>query len=274
MGELIIYHSKCKDGFCAAWVASKVFPNAVFHAAGYGSEPPDVENKDVFILDFSYPPDDLIKMNYYANSLIVLDHHKTAQEALSNLPFAIFDMGQSGAGLTYRHLKKFVSAVNIHDYDKLEWVVGYVEDRDLWKFQLEDSRDVNSYISIIPLRFSAWDELVTIGRHTAAKYGKVVRQRTDQYVEEVSQHSRIVEFEGYNIPVVNASHMDISELVGALAEMNSFIPFAIGWWQRSDGKFQYSLRSRGDFDVSLVAKRYGGGGHKNAAGFVSDKLVF
>ena len=41
----------------------------------------------------------------------------------------------------------------------------------------------------------------------------------------------------------------------------------------SDGRFQYSLRSRGDFDVSELAKKHGGGGHKGAAGFVVDELV-
>jgi nanoRNase/pAp phosphatase (c-di-AMP/oligoRNAs hydrolase) len=37
--------------------------------------------------------------------------------------------------------------------------------------------------------------------------------------------------------------------------------------------FAYSLRSIGDFDVSELAKRYGGGGHKNSAGFTSHGLV-
>ncbi|HEY6554426.1 MAG TPA: phosphohydrolase, partial [Vicinamibacteria bacterium] len=44
-------------------------------------------------------------------------------------------------------------------------------------------------------------------------------------------------------------------------------PFVVGWWRRADGLFQYSLRSRGEFDVSAVAMGYGGGGHRNAAGF-------
>lgn len=49
--------------------------------------------------------------------------------------------------------------------------------------------------------------------------------------------------------------------------MRSKTPVALGWWQRFDGKFQFSLRSRGDIDVSEIAKKFGGGGHKNAAGF-------
>ena len=36
---------------------------------------------------------------------------------------------------------------------------------------------------------------------------------------------------------------------------------------RADGRWQFSLRSEGEFDVSAVAQQYGGGGHRNAAGF-------
>lgn len=60
-----------------------------------------------------------------------------------------------------------------------------------------------------------------------------------------------------------------SELVGKLAE--GPVPFAVGWFQRGDGKYAYSLRSRGEYDVSKLAVRYGGGGHRNAAGFQSDE---
>ena len=41
--------------------------------------------------------------------------------------------------------------------------------------------------------------------------------------------------------------------------------------QLTDGRFKVSLRSRGDVNVERVARRFGGGGHRNAAGFSSDK---
>lgn len=37
--------------------------------------------------------------------------------------------------------------------------------------------------------------------------------------------------------------------------------------QRENGQIKASLRSRGDFDVSKLAKKFGGGGHKKAAAF-------
>jgi hypothetical protein len=71
------------------------------------------------------------------------------------------------------------------------------------------------------------------------------------------------------VPIVNAPQVDISELVGFLCNGETF---AMGWWQRSDGKFSVSLRSRGDFDVSELAKAHGGGGHRNAAGFLTESM--
>jgi phosphoesterase RecJ-like protein len=39
--------------------------------------------------------------------------------------------------------------------------------------------------------------------------------------------------------------------------------------QQPDGTFRVGMRSRGSVDVASVAERFGGGGHKNAAGFTS-----
>lgn len=89
-------------------------------------------------------------------------------------------------------------------------------------------------------------------------------------VREVAKNTRRVFFENWNVPIVNAPQVDISELLDHLARNDTF---AMGWWQRGDGEFQYSLRSRGDFDVSELAKKYGGGGHKNAAGFEQKEML-
>ncbi|PLX31947.1 MAG: hypothetical protein C0604_06035, partial [Clostridiales bacterium] len=36
-----------------------------------------------------------------------------------------------------------------------------------------------------------------------------------------------------------------------------------------EGSVKVSMRSKGDYDVSQIASIFGGGGHKNAAGFVT-----
>src|SRR6266568_4571929 len=93
---LIISHAHCSDGLSAAWVFYKIYPDATFVFAKYGDAPPDVNGKEVYILDFSYPRETLLKTNAQARGLLVLDHHKSAKEDLEDLLFCQFDMNRSG----------------------------------------------------------------------------------------------------------------------------------------------------------------------------------
>lgn len=261
MRPLVIYHGGCRDGFCAAWVAHRKFADADFHAGYYGQPPPDVDGRDVFVVDFSYPRPLMDEMFRRAKSLLVLDHHKTAEAALVGAPYATFDMERSGAGMAWDHF---------FPGEPRPWLVDYTEDRDLWRWKLPGSREFNGRIAILPFDFAAWTEAE--GRQDGAhEMGEAVIAKTAQYVAEVRKNARRVTFAGRNVPLVNAPQVDISELLDALAQGEYF---AIGWWQRADGVFQYSLRSRGDFDVSALAKLHGGGGHRNAAGFQSTELLF
>lgn len=260
MKPLIIYHGGCRDGFCAAWVAHRSLGDCDFHAGYYGQQPPDVTGRDVYVLDFSYPRDVMDNMNARAGSMLVLDHHKTAAEAIAGAPYARFDMERSGAGMTWDRFGD----------GKRPLLVDYVEDRDLWRHALPYSREVNAWIGTLAFDFAIWDTAAMATLREATSWGKVAQAKTDQYVREVKKNARRWTFEGHDVPIVNAPQVDISELLDALVQGE---PFAMGWWQRADGVFQYSLRSRGDFDVSDLAKRHGGGGHKNAAGFQSPTLI-
>lgn len=281
---LIIYHGGCRDGFCAAWIARRYFSSCGiecdFFPANYGQPAPDCKHRDVIIVDFSYPIEAMKKIIDEAMMVTVLDHHKTAKEVLepltkdppSNVTIT-FDMERSGAQLAQNHF--FPSQKN--------WIADYVEDRDLWRFRLPDSKAINAYLSTIPQTFKAWDKAERAGTFDAIMLGKAVLAKTEAYVAEVRKNAIKTLFEGYVVPIVNAPQVDISELVGALAlgsvgedgepDGKHTPPFAMGWFQRSDGWFQYSLRSRGDFDVAALAKKYGGGGHKNAAGFQTAKMI-
>jgi hypothetical protein len=65
MGTKVIYHGNCNDGFCAAWVAWLKFGDkAEYISANYGDEPPPVDSEDIlYIVDFSYPRDILLKLH-------------------------------------------------------------------------------------------------------------------------------------------------------------------------------------------------------------------
>lgn len=259
---LVIYHGACRDGFCAAWCVWRREPNSQFVPAQYGQPAPtDVVGRDVVIVDFSYPLDVMLSIAQSARSLLVLDHHQTAEAALSTFAAenarVTFDMNRSGAGLAWDHY--FAGQPR-------PWIVDYVEDRDLWRHALPDGPAVNAFLGTLRYDFEHWYQTSRMDLEKVAELGQVVEDKIRHYVTEVAKNARRITFEGYDVPIVNAPQVDISELVGFLCNGEKF---AMGWWQRSDGMFSYSLRSRGDFDVAALATKHGGGGHRNAAGFLA-----
>lgn len=150
MPALVLYHANCPDGFCAAWVCRLAMPDCECIPVMYGQEPPDVNRREVFIVDFSYPRNVLERMNREADSLVVLDHHKTAQADLEGLPYCHFDMNKSGGRLAWEHF---------FPGKESPWLVDYTEARDLWTFHLPFSREVSAAIASYPMDFQLWNEL-------------------------------------------------------------------------------------------------------------------
>lgn len=262
---IVLYHKGCKDGWASAWVASKALgPATDYYGVAYGDPHPDVDYTgcDVYIIDFSYDRETLEAIHKVARQLVVLDHHKTAQEALKGLDYAFFDMERSGAGMAWDY---FFGPAARH------WLVDYVEDRDLWRFKLRRSKEVNAYIQSLEYTFDAWNKASMRDWVWAAEAGEHVMSHVKQYIQQIvgANLQRRYFFGQPHVPLINAAHTDVSELLDELISATGE-PFAVAWRMRSNGSISFSLRSRSDFDVSEWAKIYGGGGHKNAAGFELD----
>jgi oligoribonuclease NrnB/cAMP/cGMP phosphodiesterase (DHH superfamily) len=251
----VLYHANCNDGFCAAWVARKRHPNAEFIPVNYGEKVPEnLSGCDVYVLDFSYPREVLIPLARSCSGIVVLDHHKTAEAELRDLPFCIFDMDKSGCRLAWEHFFGWAT---------VPWLVEYCEDRDLWRHELPQSHEVNAWISSWPRTFEVWDGFPESVTNEMVAGGTSILRFRDQLVDQALEHRCKMVIAGHEVEVVHTT-VFFSEVAGKLAETNAF---GATWYATEDGKYKFSLRSRGDFDVSAVAKAYGGGGHKNAAGF-------
>lgn len=288
---ICIYHANCADGFTAAWCVRMALGDQVdFIPASYGSEPPDVTGADVVIVDFSYKRPVIDRMAQSARSILILDHHKTAQADLAGLPlpcmdccvtfkhaatmdwvsdepaenvFAEFDMDRSGAQMAW-------------DFFCGGWrpaLVDYVADRDLWRWELPLSREVSAVIASHDMTFDQWDDFAArmqadadLGR--MAKEGEAILRKWDRDVAAATDASlRYMVIGGHRVPIANVPPFMASDAAGALAEGN---PFAATYYDGPKGR-AFSLRSRGPDgqDVSEIARRYGGGGHRNAAGFLA-----
>lgn len=272
---LCIYHGNCTDGFGAAWVVREAFKEAdnlsgvEFHPGVYGQEPPNVAGRDVIIVDFSYKRPVIDLMLEVCNSLLIIDHHKTAAEDLKdiNSPLAtvVFDMTKSGALLTWLYF--FPSRPVLE-------LIQTISDRDLWKFERPKTREIQANLFSYPYDFDTWSGLMALaesaaGRQSLATAGDAIERKHHKDIAElVAVTKRWMCIDNAIIPVANLPYTLSSDAGHLMCEQHPDNGFAACYWDLPDHKVQFSLRSLEDgTDVSAVAKKYGGGGHAHAAGF-------
>ncbi|PLP87394.1 phosphohydrolase [Pseudomonas sp. FFUP_PS_473] len=274
MKTLCIYHGNCADGFGAAWAVRRSLgaENVEFLAGHYGMSSPDVTGRIVIIVDFSFPLETLKSMALEARAVLVLDHHKTAAEALAdlepaplhyyawadNLPklSAVFDMNRSGAGLTWDFF---------FPYNQRPALINHIEDRDLWRFKLEGTREIQANLFSYPYDFEVWDGLMKQPIRAAISAGTAIeRKHHKDVVELVASSKRRMLIAGHDVPVANLPYIHSSDAGHLMAQGEKFA----ACYQDSTDHRYFSLRSSDEgMDVGEIAKQYGGGGHRNAAGF-------
>jgi oligoribonuclease NrnB/cAMP/cGMP phosphodiesterase (DHH superfamily) len=265
---LCIYHGNCPDGFGAAWAIRHALGDEVeFYKGFHGQSPPDVNGLDILLVDFSYKKDVLENMLKTAASITILDHHITAEKELADLLTSgevngLFDMSKSGAMLAWEWFNPDKPSPKL---------IEHIQDRDLWQFKLDGTREVHAALSSYPYDFEVWDRLMagTPDELDALKRdGEAIERKLQKDIKDlIASGVRRMVIGGYNVPVLNASSTYVSD-AGNIMSMDE--PFAACYWDHPGGR-SFSLRSsETGVDVSEVAKQYGGGGHVKAAGFTVD----
>jgi len=261
---LVIYHGNCADGFGAAWVFSRHGDREYdFHAGVYQDAPPDVTGREVYLVDFSYKRPIVERMREQASRLVLIDHHKTAIDDLAPLIKSkaiesLVSLDHSGAMLAWQWF-------NGHHYDEMPQLLRHIEDRDLWRFALHRTREIQACVFSHPYDFDVWDELMKVDPQTLAIEGAAIERK---HHKDIAELTKVVTREfcigGYTVPVANLPYTLTSDAGHLLAQGK---PFAACYWDTPDGRV-FSLRSTEEgLDVSEIAKQYGGGGHKHASGF-------
>lgn len=292
--DVCFYHFPCDDGFASAWVARRKWPAVVMAPTNYGLAVPDADiaGKNLLIADFSYKPDVLAELvRRGAHSIVILDHHKTAEadlkdfkvemcggaqfaaadvdgmfrdmHELSRPPIvARFDMDRSGAALTWEFCFPDMPAPVF---------IQFIEDRDLWRFKLKETRAFSLYLRSFPYEFAIWDRVaqeVMDDPNMVIGSALSIERFYDQKLAEMlptATLKKIGKWDG--VPVAHAPYAFASDLAHELLKAFPAAPFAAVVVDAYGGR-TYSLRSEDSRqDVSEVAKQFGGGGHRNAAGF-------
>lgn len=275
MKPLIIYHKIDPDGVGSALIAKMALGDVEFYPTNYGEEKVPIDlckNRPVYMLDFSYDNEYTKKIVDVSIHTVIIDHHKSAEQELADLDTypicaTYFDMNKAAIKLTW-------------DWFFIEYapdIVEYIQDYDIWAKKLPNTEEVNIYIQSKPLTIDAFqalfDEFSKNGTASIVEKGRSIISYKKAQINMHLQNSKIIDFMGYSVPVVNCSSKHLVSELGHVMAVGK--PFSVSWhYNHQTDTFTLSFRSDNGVDVSEIAKMLGGGGHKNAAGTEIDFETF
>ena len=273
-----VFHHNDLDGRCAAAIALQRHPNAECIEINYNQTFPldSIQNGEaVYILDYSIEPEEMLELLKITPAVVWIDHHKTAIEKYKDFQRDVGGQRRtdhSGAWLTWGWFHRDI---------KQPEVVRLVDDWDMWTHEknLEGMRTrefvagMKAYDSSPRARI--WSPLFATAEPVASAAivdvmqsgAAILSYEARQNAEYVKAFGHEFYFEDHNCHACNRGITN-SKLFDSIEDptIDIFIPFV---W---DGfKWTVSLYSK-TVDVSEIAKKYGGGGHTNTAGFVCENL--
>lgn len=269
----VIYHANCTDGFSASVAAAKALPgDTVFIAGEYDKPLPHVElGSRVYLLDLSYKAPEMNELIGRSSQLIVLDHHVTAQRALTSDSLNLreqdilhFDMTKSGAVLAWEH---FFPQTQVPEFFR------FVQARDLWTWDAPNAAEYLQWLDTLPMDRALWSLMIDepeANRAAAIATGSAMLSKLNSIAESVATRATEVSVAGVRGLMVNAPSELVNE-VGALlaARCGSF---GLVWSVAKDGSAKVSLRSVKEgsavsCDVESLARKFDGGGHPSSSAF-------
>lgn len=256
----VYYHANCADGFCAAMLFWYLFPKREYIPVQYGDPCPG--EGDAIIVDFSWPERDL---DNWDGNILVMDHHATSR-FLKDKEYAIWDDTRSGAKIVFDYL---ADEYPPQLQRKLQKFVEYIQDRDLWKWELPRSREFSAGLKLYPMDFDVWN-MLDINRLIDS--GSIVLKYQEQYIERKVKHASwwiFTDNSGRQHRLFGVNNTEcISEVAGQCSRDG--LP-GVSFFINDDMEVIVSLRGP---NSRVIAEQFGGGGHNNAAGFKTNIHAF
>lgn len=259
---VVIYHGKCPDGFGGAWAAWKKFGARATYlpARDRSAPPPGLKNKIVYIIDYTYDEPIIKKLLKENIRVTAIDHHVSQENATKLTEKYLYDVKHSGAVLAWQYF---------HPGKPAPMLLRYVEDRDLWNWKVPRAREMLMMVDLAPYDFKAWSRLAKDiddprTRATYLKKGALLDLHYRSLYEKLLPNAEPVKFAGHKIYALNCPYYFADDLGHELALKTKSFSLL---WNESGGRIRCSLRSAGKIDVARIAKKFGGGGHKQSSGF-------
>jgi oligoribonuclease NrnB/cAMP/cGMP phosphodiesterase (DHH superfamily) len=229
-------------------------------------------NEQVWIVDFSFKPEVMEELLKITEDITWIDHHKTAMEYKYSQELAgIRDNNFSGCELTWKY---------IHPKSPMPKIVEMLGRYDVWDFSKygDSLNQLQAGIRLFSNEPSSgyWEGWLQKDEEELDRLSEILNKgiialqyRDNYYSGLIKGWSFFTEFEGYKAICCNAGSVSSQLFDSVKEDYDLMIPFAF------DGKqWTVSLYTKKDIDCSEIAKKYGGGGHKGAAGFQCKELPF
>ena len=300
MKDLVMFHANCTDGIFAAYAhwSSKGAPvDTIYYPVSYGptwtetleklkDAVPDLNERRVRILDFSFSPEDIVELADLSGWVTLLDHHKSAMEKYKELGrlsedgnileatlngnvYIYFDLTRSGAVIAYQYFNDKESHVPVY----YQWV----QDRDLWRFTLSDTRDFGAGIRFImgttlfdkPEHFVILDEALSDVAEVLSK-GNVMESIRDIRIDKhISQSINLTTLRfgdcEFKAGFKNADYDIASDLANRFIEQEG-LDIVVIYSITVKNTVACSVRSSKGVDSTFFSLHHGGGGHPQANG--------
>ncbi|XP_073260976.1 uncharacterized protein [Populus alba] len=317
----VLYHYPCPDGAFAALAAHLYFkatslPAIFFPNTVYSPIKPDQlplhQFSHVYLLDFVGPSGFVQQLSSEVPRVVILDHHKTAMEALGGRSFEgenvskVIDMERSGATIAFDYFKHKLleSGKNNYDeiiaeFDRVRRVFEYIEDGDLWRWRLENSKAFSSGLKDSNLEFNAqlnpslFDQLLSLSLESVISQGIVSLSVKQKLIDDTLDQSYEIALGGGAFGSCLAVNADsVSELRSELGhqlatksrnlKLSAYLFLCRGIGAivyrvpelENDEMLKISLRSVDSEDTTPISEEFGGGGHRNASSFMISSADF
>ncbi len=294
MQSVVMYHTRCFDGTMAAAAALKAIqegtldcnPETGLIPINYNQS--DLETffqedgpfekaqkqgaNDFTFVDFCPKAAVVRELLARECTVVILDHHKTAMadvkelEGLEGLTLN-FDMTKSGAAMAWEYW-----------HGEIPDLVLHVEDRDLWKWKMKNTREIMAWLSSFAETNDPQTYLDAIQEFNYEDYrcvqtGSALCKEMDTQIQRMASAYRYVEFPPFGKGIVVNATCYPSEVCQYLYDEHE-VPFVIAYSATRGGDFALSFRSKQgaahSIDVTTLAKEFEGGGHANASGGICD----
>lgn len=297
---IIVYHQvkpgiDCPDGICAAWIAAKycklngidydVVGDSYKKNEEYQNHkfPFDPELNDIILCDFSYPWNVMMWLSAKSKTLTVLDHHESQMGDISRVQDRIFggySADDCGATFAWRYFFPNLEA---------PWFLEHVWKRDTGSEGYYDgdcpqSESITTAMSArrkgligidaFPVfdaldRDATHEELIGEGRELLKERDLLVKSELDSYKGEYLELS--VDDISYCVPCLTIKNPEADKhysIIGSkLSRLFEKSPFVAIVTSSEPNKVSLRAHSKSDANCGAIARAFGGGGHKNAAGF-------